>query len=202
MPHIRILAAAAATAVALAFALTPAAARPCDDGNESCAEVAKRTAPMKLDGFMKTWKPAAVSKQKQSAVSKQKQSKKRKAAPPPAAEPSVAESAPAEITPSAPVNMLAAAPEKTIETDGIAITSFHEVNEIDAAADQVQVVAFNEVNDIDLAAPPAPVARYETTGQSVASPEQTPADNSWIGKLLLAVAGTIAVAGTARMLIA
>jgi hypothetical protein len=31
---------------------------------------------------------------------------------------------------------------------------------------------------------------------------QTPADNSWIGKLLLAVAGTIALAGTARFLLA
>ncbi len=54
-----------------------------------------------------------------------------------------------------------------------AVTSFNEVNELDAAAltDQVQVVAFNEVNEIDLAAPAPPVPA-ETVGQSV-SPEQT-----------------------------
>jgi hypothetical protein len=38
-------------------------------------------------------------------------------------------------------------------------------------------------------------------GQSVSS-EEAPADNSWIGKLLLAAAGTIALAGATRLLVA
>jgi hypothetical protein len=199
--------AAAATAVAIAFALSPAVARSCDEGNEPCT--ASQANPMKLDQFMKTWKPVAA---KRANVSKG--AKKQKAAPRPAtkqvAEPAVAETTlpseapPSETPPSEAESTLAATPEKTIETDGVAITSFNDLNELDATADQVQVVAFNEVNEIDLAAPsPPPLApSSETTGQSIVSPEGTPADNSWIGKLLLAMAGTIAVVGTARLLIA
>ena len=193
MPHIRILAAAAAAALALAFAANPASARSCDDGNQACVSVAQQANPMKLDNFMKTWKPAGKSKRV----------KKSKLAPATAVKqqapgPAVAETA----VPDEPVSTVAEAPEKATETDGVAVTSFNEVNEIDAAADHVQVVAFNDVNEIDLAAPPPLVPVPETTGQQMASPEQTPADNSWIGKLLLAFAGTIAVAGTARLLIA
>jgi hypothetical protein len=199
MPHIRIMA-AAATAVALAFALSPAVARSCDEGNEPCT--ASQTNPMKLDQFMKTWKPVAA---KRANVSKG--AKKQKAAARPAAKqiatPAVAETTPpSETPPSEAESTFAATPEKTIETDGVAITSFNDLNELDATADQVQVVAFNEVNEIDLAAPPPHAPSSETTGQSIVSPGETPADNSWIGKLLLAMAGTIAVVGTARLLIA
>jgi hypothetical protein len=73
------------------------------------------------------------------------------------------------------------------------------VNETEGFARQVQVVAFNEVNEVDLAAP-APPAPDETVGQSV-SAEQPAADTSWMGKLLLAVAGTIALAGATRFLV-
>lgn len=217
MPHIRIMAAAAATAIALAFVMSPAAARSCDNGNESCVEAARRTSPMKLEQFMKTWKPVA----KRANVSKR--AKKSKTAPRSAAkkiaEPAVAETAPPSPPSSELENAFAATPEKTIETDGVAITSFDDLNELDASADhvqtanqaqtsdQVQVVAFNEVNEIDLAAPPPrPASFAETTGQATVSPEvssnQTPADTSWIGKLLLAFAGTIAVAGATRLLLA
>jgi hypothetical protein len=97
--------------------------------------------------------------------------------------------------------MLAAAPEDKAYTDGVAVTSQNEVNELDALADSVQVVAFNEVNEIDLAAPAAPLIK-ETVGQATVAPAPAPADNSWVGKLLLAVGGTIALAGAARFLIA
>jgi hypothetical protein len=74
------------------------------------------------------------------------------------------------------------------------------VNELDQSAPRIQVVAFNDVNEIDLAAPPAPPAA-ETVSQAVSNNPE-PADKSWIGKLLLAVAGTIALAGGARLLVA
>lgn len=204
MPHIRIIAAAAA-AVALAFVMSPAQARSCDDGNESCAEVARRTSPMKLDQFMKTWKPVAASKRAKKSKAAAKKAPAKEIAKPATEE--VAEPAAQEAAAvSDSVSTVAASPQKTIETDGVAVTSFDEVNEIDGAADQVQVVAFNEINEIDLAAPLPPAASPETTGQAAVSPEvstdQTPADTSWIGKLLLAFAGTIAVAGATRLLLA
>ncbi|MFL5094058.1 MAG: hypothetical protein ACJ8ES_02015, partial [Xanthobacteraceae bacterium] len=93
-----------------------------------------------------------------------------------------------------------AAAEPATQTDGVAVASFSEANDLDAAADRVQIVAFNEINDIDLTAPPPP-APVETAGQS-ASPEQAPASYSWIGKLLLAAAGTLALAGASRLLLA
>lgn len=195
MRQIRLAALAAAAAVVFAFVLSPAAeaARSCDNGEAGCVPSAQQAAPMKLDDFMKTWKPASASK----AAKKSK--KGAKPAPPVEAadEPAVTETetAPASET----VSEVAAGRQHAVETDGVAVTSFDEVNEIDAAADQVEVVAFNEVNAIDLAAPLADLP--ETTGQSV-STTPPPANNSWLGKLLLAVAGTIAVAGATRLLLA
>jgi hypothetical protein len=200
MPNIRIIAAAAATAAALACMFAPAAsARPCDDGNEAC--ISQQASPMKLDQFMRTWKPAAASRKhakKPSAA---------KAAPEPAvrqaAEPATTQATTPNEAVDAPDIGVASNPEKTIETDGVAVASFDDLNEVDAAANKVQVVASNEINEIDLAAPPAPPApSIETTGQSVASADPLPVDNSWIGKLLLAIAGTIAAATATRLLIA
>lgn len=200
--------AAAAGAIALCLAVSPATARSCAEDNGSCK--AAENAPMKLDQFMKTWKPVAGKKR----VKKSKVVRKRGKRP---AEPQMVKTFPPETKPAPAVQtapaptlaagglapgMLAAAPEDKQHTDGVAVTAADEVNELDAQADSVQVVAFNEVNDLDLAAPPAPVPpARETVGQAVTS-QETPADNSWIGKLLLAVAGTIALAGTARFLIA
>ncbi|MEX0752423.1 MAG: hypothetical protein WD073_05805 [Xanthobacteraceae bacterium] len=93
------------------------------------------------------------------------------------------------------------------ETVGVAVTFADDWNEIDAQADVVKVVNPDELNEIDLAADMRPVAfSYET--QVVASPAPAPApvdetDAAWIGKLLAAVGGTLAVAAaTARLLIA
>jgi hypothetical protein len=218
MTHIRMIA-AAATAFAVAFALSPASARGCSDdkaNDAACTTAAEQAAaPMKLDQFMNTWKPVAVSKHrgKRSKAARRRATQeaaaesKSKAA---AAKSEVAETKPvpavteAAVTETAPpaetASTVAASPENPVETDGVAVTSFTEANELDAAAPQIRVVAFNEVNDIDLAAPSPPVSA-ETVGQSAAS-EEAPADNSWIAKLLLAAAGTIAVAGATRFLVA
>jgi hypothetical protein len=205
MPHIRLTAAAAAAAAVLAFALSPAMARPCNDGDAGCGATSAQAqaAPMKLDNFMKTWKPVAKSsKRAKKSKSVKKPTLQKPAVEEIASEPTVAETAP----PAAPVQTLAANPEPPMEADAGGVTSVNDVNEIDAAAKQdaaagqVQVVAFNEVNELDLAsaAPPAPP---ESVGQSV-SAQQPAADSSWMGKLLLAVAGTIALAGATRFLVA
>jgi hypothetical protein len=207
MMHIRLIA-AAATAIGLAFALSPAAARSCGDGDAACASAAQTTAPMQLDNFMKTWKPVAVSKHKGKSRSARRRAAhealaeaKSKAAAAKAevakakAEPEVTETAP----PAESASPLAADPGKTIETDRVGVASFEQPKELDAAVDRIPVVAFNDVNEIDMAAPPPP-APAETVGQSIAS-EPIDADRSWIGKLLLAAAGSIAVAGATRFLV-
>jgi hypothetical protein len=210
MSLIRLIA-AAATAMAVALALSPASARSCEDDNAACATNAQ-SSPMKLDQFMNTWKPVTISKhpgksrsarrraaREAVAESKSKAAAKHEQAEA-KAEPAVTEPAP----PAATLSAAAIPPAQTAETDGVAVTSFNQPNELDAAADQhppqVQVVAFNEINELDLAAPPPPLPT-ETVGQSVAA-EPTGADNSWIGKLLLAAAGTIALAGATRFLVA
>ncbi len=114
-----------------------------------------------------------------------------------ASEPAVAETSPAARR---RMQTIAAKPGQPMETDQVGITSSNEGDETDGVASPVQVVAFNEVNEIDLAAPVAP-APAETFGQSV-SAEEPAADMSWMGKLLLAVAGTIALAGATRFLVA
>ena len=208
MGLIRLIAAAAA-AMAFALALSPASARSCEDDNAACATGAQ-TSPMKLDQFMNTWKPVAVSKHTGKSKSARRhahreavaESKSKPAAKAEQAEakaqPAVTETAP----PAAMLSAFATPPKPTTETNGVAVTSFNQPNELDAMADQarIQVVAFNEINELDLAAPPPPLPA-ETTGQSVAA-EPTGADNSWIGKLLLAAAGTIALAGATRFLVA
>jgi hypothetical protein len=188
---IRLVAAASATAV-LAFLLSPASARSCNDGDAACPAVAQPASPVKLDQFMNTPKPVAASKRAKKTKAVRHRATKQAAAKP---APAAAETAPPAAQPA---RTLVATAENTAEA--VAVTSFNQPNELDAAADQVQVVAFNEVNEIDLAAPPPPVPA-ETFGQSVAAP-QPAADNSWIAKLLLAAAGTIAIAGATRLLVA
>jgi len=213
MPHIRLTAAAAAAAaLVLALALSPATARPCDHGDAGCV-VSAQTEPTKLDNFMKTWKPVAkpnpvaTSNKSKKSKSARKPAAKEVASKPTAAKEAVSEPAVAETTPPpppAPVKTLAANPGRSVETDAIGIKSFNVVKDIDAAAStetsKVQVVGFNEVNEIDLSAPPPPIPA-ESVGQSV-SAKQPDADNSWMGKLLLAAAGTIALAGATRFLVA
>lgn len=216
MTKICVIAAAIAAAV-LAFAATPASAKACDDDTSACPQL---SSPMKLDQFMKTWKPVTVSKQKKKyrtsrtsrrapvhearkhhVPAREKETTETKVA---AATP-VAAAAPEAVMPPAPENPpVAVSPEPAVETTGVGVTSFNEVNELDTKAARVQIVAFNEVNEIDLTAPPplpAPKAPKETMGQSVSS-TPGPADSSWIGKLLLAAAGTLALAGAARLLVA
>jgi hypothetical protein len=197
-----IAAAAAAVVLALMLALSPASAKRCDDDTATCPQP---SGPMMLEHFMKTWKPVATSSHRKYRTS---QASRRQAAQELAAkrETSAAETKPAKsaaIEPPPPAEQpttKVASAEPAAETDGVAVASFSEANELDTAADRVQVVAFNEINDIDLTAPPSP-APVETVGQSV-SPEQPSADYSWIGKLLLAAAGTLALAGATRVLLA
>lgn len=198
--------AAAAAAVAFALTLSPASARPCDDDNAACSNV-RQMGPMVLDHFMKTWKPVGISKR--SKISKKTRTVRKRSVQTVASKPADAEPAPSKqeatvaATPPAallPGTVLAAA-APAAETDGVAVPSFNEANELAAASDHVQIVAFNEVNEIDLAAPPPPPAPAETVGQMTA-PEPAGVDYSWIGKLLLAAAGTLAVAGATRLLLA
>jgi hypothetical protein len=210
MPQIRIIAAAT---VALVFALSLQQAAARSDENAPApsappqAAATQTAAPVQLDNFMKTWKPVASKR-----VKKSKSKTAAKPSPQQAAtDPAPAEAAPAETVANPVVAptfaFQTAASRPPAETDGVAVTSFDEINQLDAAANdaavnQVQVVAFNEVNEIDLAAPPALApAPVETTGQAVSSQDPAPADRSWIGKLLLAAAGTIAIAGATRFLV-
>lgn len=200
MSIIRALAAAAA-AVVLVYASSPVSAGPCDDDNAACSPRAEQqSAPMKLDQFMQTWKPASVSKRVKRSRSAQRQRNVKQAAKPvaPKAAP-VSEAAitAAEQPASPPREEAVAAPAPRQVNEVVTSGSSGQANEVVPAPEHVQVVAFDEVNEIDLAAP-APV---ETTGQAV-SVGQTPADNSWIGKLLLAAAGTIVLAGATRLLLA
>lgn len=196
----RIIRFAASVAIVAVLALvwgSPASARSCDHGDAACvppSTPAAQSAPMKLDNFMQTWKPVAAAKASKKSRKASRQAV-RQAAPKPAVVTPVAEMPAAE-----PRSEAAASREPTVETNGVGIASFDEVNAIDAAADEVMVVAASELNEIDLMSP-VPPAPAETTGQAV-SPDEPPADSSWIGKLLLAVAGTIGLAGAARFLIA
>ncbi len=197
MANIRIVAAAAI--VALAFTLAPVSARTCDDS--ACAET-NPGAPLHLDQFLKherMAKPARTAHKKSTA-----------------AKPAPESSAPVE-SPSEPAEQetdvaadaaLVANPVKTIETDGVAVTSTEELNEIDALADKVKVVSADEVNEIDLtadttSASPPSLSQEPKALEAMASAD-APAtqDLSWIGKLLAAFGGSIAVAAAARLLLA
>jgi hypothetical protein len=207
MPHIRVIAAVAATIVA--FWMTPASARPCADADTGCSTKPAQPEAAKLDDFMTTWKPVTASKRvshsKRASVSKRV--KKSRSARKRAGQETVSRQQPAqseavaEIAPQAEtVAALTTAPEASNDTDGVAVNVASAGTELNLAPDEpVQVVAFNDVNELDLAAP-SPPAPAETVGQSTAP--QAPADNSWIAKLLLAVAGTIAAAGATRLLVA
>jgi hypothetical protein len=222
MIRICLIAASSATALVLAFALSPALARSCNDDATTCGSGAEQASPMKLDEFMSTWKPAGVSKhtRKKSKTarvrkhgthhaateskSKASAAKAELAAPKPEpaareAAPPAAETPPA-VSPAEIASTQVASADETIVTGTVPVSSFSQANELDAAADRIQVVPFNEINELDLAAPPRPIPA-ETVGQSIAD-EQPAADNSWIGKLLVAAAGTIALAGAARLLVA
>jgi hypothetical protein len=110
----------------------------------------------------------------------------------------------ASETTSQPVET-AQQPADAQETNGVAITSADQVNELDAAADAVQVVAANELNELDLAADATPVsvATADTATAQNAEPAPAPAaDNTWVGKLLAALGGMLAIASMARLLIA
>jgi hypothetical protein len=198
MPHFRWLAACVAMAIALGLAGSPALAR-CADGEAGCAGAAVQKAPMQLDDFMKTWKPVASGKRaRKSRHARRAAPAAAKPAAAVAAAPTAAEAVP--LPPSPPAAAFAAESPAPAETDGIAVVAFDEKNEIDAALDDVQIVAAGEINQLDRALVPKPVPT-ETVGQPVAG-EPPPSDAAWVGKLLLAVAGTIALVGAARFVIA
>jgi hypothetical protein len=194
MPNIPIVAAAAAIAV---FAVI-----------STSTSASAQAAPLRLSQFMT---PGGAPAAKHHAKTHTGASKPRLAAKSAPRRTAVADVMP---LPAAAVTPVAAkklhAPEGIVETDGVAITSADEVNEIDTAADTVQVVAANEVNDIDLAAdtaaPATPSTTVATTAQAVAvetAPADRPAtDPSWIGRVFLALGGVLAIASAARLLIA
>ncbi len=196
MANIRIMAAAAAIIAALAFMLAPASARPCEERDSTCAEP-NPGAPLRLNQFLKHNRSATTlpAEQKTSVAAK------------PA--PVVQAARPNDTTGKSTADVAAASdpdagPVRTIEPDGVAVTSADDLNEIDALADRVRVVAAEEFNEIDLAAntPPIAPAQKSKAPASMASGDEPGADTAWIGKLLAAFAGTIAVAAAARLLIA
>ncbi len=202
MPNIRFMVATATIIAALTFPVAPASARFCD-GESACVET-KPGAPLYLHQFLKK---SPTAKPVQGVAKKSTVAKAPIESPPPAGQPSAAAmESRAEVTAAAEPD---GGPVRTIETDGIAIRSADELNEIDSLADKVRVVAANELNEIDVAAPTAIAALNQNAQalQSMVSADQPSADLppkniAWIGKLLLALSGTIAIAGVARLLIA
>lgn len=201
---IRIMAAAAAVFTAvLTVTLAPASARSCEERNVACAE-ANPGSPLRLDKFMKHNRPAKAA---QAAATKPVSAKSAPALSARAEQPreTMAQSMDdaADSAGAAEASGPDVGPVRTIETNGVAVTAPDELNEIDAMAGQVKVVAADELNEIDLAASTAAVPAQETNALgSMASADDPVADTAWIGKLLAAVAGTIAVAAAARLLIA
>jgi hypothetical protein len=227
MPNIRLMAAATTIIAALSFGSAPA--RACDAGAPGCipAPAAQSKTPLRLNQFLKRpAQPKAAATAQPStantsvvAVSKQP----RKAKPrsrvaakeifrPAAVSPAIASSATPTPAPAEPLRMSDAAPPSaaTPETDGVALASADEFNELDAAADQVQVVAANEVNELDLAADtplptqaaPAnqtPPAAENAAMTAMASADQPAPRSSWIAWMLVALGGMIA-AGAAVLL--
>jgi hypothetical protein len=207
MPKFRIM--AAATAVIAAFTLTPASARTCADGDPSCQNVQAKpqSAPLRLSQFIT---PGGAPAAKHRASPRAGANKHRIAAKTTSRR-AVADALP---NPQATIGSVSAEkvapPAGIVETDGVAITSADEINEIDAAADAVQVVAANEVNEIDLAGQAAPATRPDspltvaaTTSMTATAPaDQAPTDTSWIGRIFLALGAILAVASATRLLIA
>jgi len=203
MPSIRIVAAAAATLAALS--LPALGASDCSPGTAGCkASSIAQPGPLRLNQFIKhpaQTKVATATKPRsaQHSASKTHTPHVRLAADPvPAPAPAFTNSRPLPED-KAVASETAGQPSYAAETDGVAVTSADEMNELDAAADKVQVVAANELNELDMAADsnPATMAAVEN-----AQPAAPVADNSWIGKLLAALGGMVAVASAARLLIA
>jgi hypothetical protein len=204
MSNISSIAAATVIIATLAYATAPAHAA-CDERFGPCKSVQAKpaTAPLNLNQFLK--RPVQANPSVKTAKPAGNAVKPTRIATKPASRPAVADSVanPAAIPTPVLASELAPA-SRSSETDGVAITSAEEINEIDAAADTVRIVAANEVNEIDLAFEATSLpAQSETTGQAAMVEEhQVPADNSWIGKVFLALGGVLAAASAARLLIA
>jgi ribonuclease E len=230
MPNIRLMAAATTIIAALSFGSAPA--RACDAGAPGCtsASAAQPKTPLRLNQFLK--RPAqpkaasiaqtsaptahtsvvAASKRARNAKTRTRVAAKEVSSPaavsPPVTSFATPTPAPAEL-----LRMSDAAPPPAAapETDGVALASADEFNELDAAADQVQVVAANEVNELDLAADtpvpaqaaPAnqtpPAAENAAAMTAMASADQPAPRSSWVAWMFVALGGMIA-AGAAVLL--
>jgi hypothetical protein len=227
MSNIRLMAAATTIIAALSFGNAPA--RACDAGTPGCtsAPAAQPKTPLRLNQFLKRPTPKAASTAQTptantSVVAASKQPRKAKTrtrvaakevSSPATASPAVASSATPTPAPAEPLRMSDAAPPPAAasETDGAALASADEFNELDAAADQVQVVAANEVNELDLAADMPVPAQAAPTNQTppaaentaamtaMASADQPAPRSSWIAWMFVALGGMIA-AGAAVLL--
>jgi hypothetical protein len=228
MSNIRLTAAATTIIVALSFGSAPA--RACDAGAPGCtsASAAQPKTPLRLNQFLKRPAPkaaaiaqtptantsvVAVSNQPRKARPRTRVAAKETSRPA-AVAPAVTSSATPTPAPAEPLRMSDAAPPPAAapETDGVALASADEFNELDAAADQVQVVAANEVNELDLAADtPVEMAQAAPTNQTpsaaenaaamtaMASADQPAPRSSWIAWMFVALGGMIA-AGAAVLL--
>lgn len=203
--YIRSIAAATAIIAALAFATAPA--RACDERFGPCKSVQPQAqaAPLSLSQFLKrsvqtTAAPAAAKPQARATKPRTRTAAK------PAARPAIADGFATPNAGPAPVLASEFPPPSSrgSETDGVAITSAEDLNELDAAADTVRIVAANEVNEIDLATEsiPAPPQNATVAIHSAESSPQAPEEASWIGKVLAALGGVLAVASAARLLVA
>jgi hypothetical protein len=232
MSNIRLM--AAATTIIAAFSFGGAPARACDAGAPGCtsASAAQPKTPLRLNQFLKRpAQPKATAAAKSSSVNPSTantsvvavSNQPRKAKPRtrvaakevsrPAAVSPAASSATPTPAPAEPLRMSDAAPVPAAapETDGVALASADEFNELDAAADQVQVVAANEVNELDLAADTPVPAQAAPTNQTppaaentaamtaMASADQPAPRSSWIAWMFVALGGMIA-AGAAVLL--
>jgi hypothetical protein len=213
MPIIRIVAAAAAITAGLT--LTAAAATNCPAGVSACeaSSIAATGTPLRLNQFVKPSRQVKIAGTKAKTRTAQSAGKTRARAAAKGASAMASSPRPASPPRQEAVSEGAQPPASTAqqaieakESNGVAITSADEVNELDAAAlPAVQVVAANEVNELDLAADAAPATTVTSDNAAVQNAEPAPApaaDNSWIGKLLAALGGMVAIASAARLLIA
>lgn len=188
MTKSRIIVGASAVIAAFAFAPAPTSAQ------------SGSGAPLALDQFTK---PHRTAKSVHAHRKTKKTTAVAKAVPEPIPAPQPEAEAPAAATPAtaATSSEAATAAPKLSETDGIAVANPDDWNELDAQADDVKVVSGGELNEIDLTAgPPLPADAQAGNGlQSMASADN-PDDTSWIGKLLAAIGGTLAMVAAARLL--
>jgi hypothetical protein len=210
MANIRIMVGAAAIA-AFTFALAPASARSCEHRDSACAESGPG-APLSLLQFTKQHRTAKAAHGRMHEKPVIAKSTPKVSAAATAAQASADLPAPADSTadvakaapPSAAAAVATDASADTPETDGVAVVAPDAWNEIDARADKIKVVDPDDVNEIDLAAGPAPAAAGEDSKAlaSMAAAGEPTGDSHWLGKLLAAIGGTIALAAGARLLIA